>query len=71
MKYLLDLFRGFRNWSLGMGYMVCCMLLGYWTKQAGQEIAALGPVFICFGSGVTGVVLMRAANKWAENGKGA
>jgi hypothetical protein len=56
-----------RNFTLGMGYLVVCALFGYWSPDT---IPQMGAPFTGLGVGVTGVVGMRAANKWAENGKG-
>ncbi len=58
--------RGFRNWSLGVMYLGCCMWMAH---TAPQGVTEMGNTFISLGVGVTGVVAMRAANKWAENGK--
>ena len=57
--------QGYRNTSLGICYMITCLLLAYWSKG---QITDLGGTFGSLGLGVTGVVAGRAANKWAENG---
>ncbi len=58
--------RGFRNWSLGIGYMITS---GYICFVAGAEhVAELGGTLGALGVGVGLVVGLRAANKFAENG---
>jgi len=56
---------GYRNLVLGVLYLGCCGGMAYMSPEA---IPQMGGTFGSLGLGVTGVVAMRAANKWAENG---
>ena len=54
------------NWSLGVGFLVSCLILGMSAIHSGQPLADMGLVFGGLGAGVTGIIGARAANKWAE-----
>lgn len=57
---------GYRNFGLGILYLAVCVYFAHLSPS--DSIKDLGPTFISLGAGVTGVVGMRALNKWAENG---
>jgi hypothetical protein len=57
-----------RNWTLGVLYLVTCIWLAYLSPSDG--IKDLGPLFVQIGLGVVGIVAGRAANKWAERKTG-
>jgi hypothetical protein len=63
-----EFFFGFRNWSLGVLFILLCAYLG---RIAGAEhITEMGGTFGGAAVGIIGVVGMRAANKYAERNRG-
>ncbi len=56
--------KGYRNVVFGLTYIAACVWLG--ISAGPEQAAAMGNVYISLGIGVTGVVMGRGLNKWAE-----